>query len=142
MSNLDIRWKQRFSSYTKALAQLTEFIEKGNLNKFEEQGLIKAFEYTYELAWNVLKEYLEYQGIQNMTGSRDALRAAFKAGLIEDGESWMQMIKDRNKTSHTYNEKTAKEIATNITERFFDVFVELRDQMQSKQTDAPTEDTL
>lgn len=142
MSNLDIRWKQRFSSYQKALAQLTEFIDKGNLNKLEKQGLIKAFEYTYELAWNVLKEYLEYQGIQDMTGSRDAVRAAFKTGLIEDGDGWMQMIKDRNKTSHTYNEEIAKEIATNITERFFALFVELSDQMQAKQTDDSTEETL
>ncbi|MEL6815037.1 MAG: nucleotidyltransferase substrate binding protein, partial [Cyanobacteria bacterium J06598_3] len=74
MSDLDIRWQQRFSSYQKALAQLTEFIDKGNLNKLEEQGLIKAFEYTYELAWNTLEEYLSYQGIQDITGSRDAFR--------------------------------------------------------------------
>ena len=61
-NNPDIRWQQRFSNYKKALAQLSQFIVKGNLSRLEEQGLIKAFEYTFELAWNVIKDYYEYQG--------------------------------------------------------------------------------
>ena len=122
MDNLDIRWKQRFSSYKRALAQLTKFIEKGELNELEEQGLIQAFEYTHELAWKLLKEFLSYQGIQDIYGSRDATRAAFGLGLIEEGESWMNMIKDCNRTSHAYNRDVAKEIASNITHCFFDIF--------------------
>jgi hypothetical protein len=69
--NKDIRWKQRFSNYKKALLQLTKFIDKGKLNELQKQGLIQAFEYTHELAWNVLKDYLQDQGIQNITGSKD-----------------------------------------------------------------------
>lgn len=131
MDNLDIRWKQRFSSYKRVLAQLTKFIEKGDLNELEEQGLIQAFEYTHELAWKLLKEFLSYQGTQDIYGSRDATRMAFGLGLIEDGESWMNMIKDRNRTSHTYNRDVAKEIAANITKHFFDLFTALQTKMQA-----------
>ena len=131
----DIRWKQRLANYKKALAQLTKFIDKGNLNELEEQGLIQAFEYTHELAWNLLKDYLQDQGTQNINGSKDAVRAAFKVGLIEDGESWMDMITDRNRTSHTYNQSTAEEIAINIITRFFGLFVMLREKMQEISND-------
>ena len=131
-----IRWKQRFSNYKKALAQLTKFIDQDELNELEKQGLIKAFEYTHELAWNLLKDYLQDQGIQNITGSKDSVREAFKVGLIEDGESWMDMIKDRNQTVHTYNESTAEAIATNIQTRFFALFVTLCEKMQVLNDDA------
>ena len=131
-----IRWKQRFSNYKKALAQLTKFIDEDELNELEKQGLIKAFEYTHELAWNLLKDYLQDQGIQNITGSKDSVREAFKVGLIEDGESWMDMIKDRNQTVHTYNESTAEAIATNIQTRFFALFVTLCEKMQVLNDDA------
>ena len=130
MSDLDIRWRQRFLSYTKALTQLTKFIDKGELNELEEQGLIQAFEYTHELAWKLMKAYLSYQGNEDVYGSRDATRIFFNLGLIEDGDGWMQMIKDRNRTSHTYNEDTAASIVKNIKERFFDLFVALRERMQ------------
>jgi nucleotidyltransferase substrate binding protein (TIGR01987 family) len=131
MVDLDVRWKQRFSSYKKALAQLTKFIDKGELNELEEQGLIQAFEYTHELAWKLLKEFLSEQGTQDMYGSKDATRAAFSLGLIEDGDHWMEMIKDRNRTSHTYNKETAQEIASNIVEHFFPLFVALKTKMQA-----------
>lgn len=129
--NEDIRWQQRFANYKKALSQLTKFIDKGELNELEEMGLIQAFEYTHELAWNLLKDYLQDQGTQNITGSKDTVRAAFKVGLIDDGETWMEMIQDRNRTSHTYNESTAKAIATNITTRYFALFVDLQDSIET-----------
>jgi len=84
----------------------------------QKQGLIHAFEFTHELAWNVLKDYLESQGIQGVVGSKGATREAFKNGLITDGEVWMDMIKRRNQTSHTYNEKTANEITEAIPTRY------------------------
>ena len=77
MSSPDIRWIQRFDNFTKAVKQLTRFIDKGNLNEMEEQGLIQSFEYTYELAWNTLKDFFEDQGESNVMGSRDAFRLAF-----------------------------------------------------------------
>lgn len=125
MAEQDIRWKQRFSNYQKAYAKLAEVVENNTLDKLsdlEREGLIQRFEYTYELAWKVMKDYLEYQGITGITGSRDAIREAFQKELITDGESWMDMIKSRNQTVHLYNEATAKEIAENIVNIYFELF--------------------
>ena len=130
MENPDVRWEQRFANYQKALAQLTKFIDKGDLNELEEQGLIQAFEYTYELGWNVLKDFLVDQGNKSIYGSRDAIREAFNTGLIDDGEGWMDMFLDRNKTSHTYNEETADEIARNIFSHHFALFVALKEKLE------------
>ena len=124
--NEDIRWLQRLSNYNKALAQLEKFVQKGELLDMEEQGLIKAFEYTYELAWNTLKDYLEYQGILNMAGSRDVIREAYKANLIENGQQWMLMLGSRNLTSHSYNEDTADEIADAVMNIYFELFKKLQ----------------
>jgi nucleotidyltransferase substrate binding protein (TIGR01987 family) len=115
----DIRWKQRLNNYNKALRQLEKFVVKKELSDLEQQGLIKAFEYTYELGWNTLKDYLEYQGATDLSGSRDVIREAFRANLIEDGETWMDMLKSRNLTSHSYNEDTAAEIADAILNKYF-----------------------
>ena len=131
MNTEDIRWIQRLTHFSKALGQLRKFIEKEALNELEEQGLIQAFEYTYELAWNTLKDYFEAQGETNINGSRDAFRMAFKRGLIEDGETWMDMIKSRTLTTHTYNEDVAKQIATAIVNRYFSEFVNLQAKMES-----------
>lgn len=118
----DLRWIQRFQNYSKVLTQLEEFIDKGELNKFEEQRLIQSFEYNYELAWNVIKDFYENQGETNIQGSRDAFRLAFKRGLIDNGEAWMDMIKSRVLTSHTYNLETAAEIVCKIREAYYELF--------------------
>lgn len=131
MTTQDIRWQQRLANYSKALAQLRKFIDKGALNELEEQGLIQAFEYTYELAWNVVRDYLREQGNQNIHGSRDAIREAFTLELITDGDGWMAMLKDRNLTAHTYNEETAHAIAHNITTCYFPLFEALHLTMQA-----------
>jgi len=128
----DIRWKQRFFNYKMALSQLQEFIEKKELSKMEEQGLIKAFEYNFELAWNVIKDYYEYQGVTDIQGSRDAFRLAFKRGLIEDGETWMDMIDSRIQTTHTYNEKVARKIAQDIIQRYYGRFQRLKEKLEEQ----------
>lgn len=95
MNNRDIRWQQRFANYKKALIQLKEAVElnaQRPLSKLEKQGVIRAFEFTHELAWSVLKDFLEDQGNQTIKGSKDATREAFKMALIADGERWMAMI--------------------------------------------------
>jgi nucleotidyltransferase substrate binding protein (TIGR01987 family) len=127
----DIRWKQRFYNYQKALAQLTKFIEKGELSELEEQGIIKAFEYTYELAWKVIKDYYEEQGEVSIQGSRDALRLAFQRGLITDGDNWMNMIKSRIASVHTYNLEVAQQINQDIHDIYFQLFIELKEKMES-----------
>ncbi|PJE01841.1 MAG: nucleotidyltransferase, partial [Leptospira sp.] len=87
-----IRYKQRFQNFSKALSQLTKFIQKAELNQLEKQGLIKAFEYNYELAWNLLKDYYQFQGDSGIQGSRDAIQIAYQRNLITNGDIWMQMI--------------------------------------------------
>ncbi len=132
MSEQDIRWQQRFQNFLKAFLLLEEAVVKcknESISDLEEQGLIQRFEFTHELAWNVLKDYFEYQGNTSITGSRDATREAFNKGLIEDGEGWMEMIKSRNKSTHTYNEETAKEIVKNVVEWYYTLFLNFRDRM-------------
>jgi nucleotidyltransferase substrate binding protein (TIGR01987 family) len=131
----DIRWQQRFANYQRALQQLETFFEPPSLNNREQQGLIKAFEYTFELAWNSLRDLLRSQGNSSLLGSRDTLREAFRLGLIEDGETWMLMIQDRNLTSHTYNRSTAEAIAANIVDRYRACFKDLDVRLQQRQVD-------
>ena len=118
----DMRWIQRLNNFSKAVAQLTKFIEKGELNELEKQGLIHAFGYTYELAWNTLKDFFEAKGETGVYGSRDVFRLAFRRGLIENGEAWMEMIKSRNLTSHTYDEAVASKIVSAILQSYFSEF--------------------
>jgi len=125
----DIRWIQRFNHFLKAFAQLREAVELSRqrpLSRLEEQGLIQAFEFTHELAWNTLKDFLESRGVQNLYGSKDSTRAAFKTGLLENGAAWMDMIQSRNLTSHTYDEATAARIASAICNTYFAEFDALR----------------
>jgi len=104
------------------LSQLKKFIDKGELSELESQGLIKAFEYTFELAWTTLKDFLEYRGQTEIYGSRDAIRKAFQLNLIEDGDNWMDMLVSRNRTSHTYNEETAEQICQAVKNIYFKLF--------------------
>ncbi|MBN4082398.1 nucleotidyltransferase substrate binding protein [Mariprofundus ferrooxydans] len=132
-NNVDIRWIQRFDNFCKALAQMTKFMDKGELNELEEQGLIKAFEYNFELSWKVLKDLLEYQGITGLIGSRDAFREGFKQGFLGDEQRaslWMNMIKSRNQTSHTYDETVTRKLVGTIKTDYFDAFVALRERLQ------------
>ena len=138
MSTENIRWEQRLTNYNKALAKLDQAVNEirknypadddGNIDEDEflddiiKEGLIQRFEYTHELAWNVMKDYLTYQGVVDITGSRDAVREAFSMGLLRDGDVWMDMIKSRNKTSHTYNEETADEIFNKIMDEYIVAF--------------------
>jgi len=136
MARQDVRWIQRFNHYTKALGQLKKFIQKGKLNELEEQGLIQAFEFTHELAWNTLKDFLEGRGVQGIYGSRDATREAFKTGLIENGEAWMDMIQSRNLTSHTYDEVIAASIASAVRNTYFTEFESLRINLEKLRREA------
>ena len=131
MTNEDIRWIQRLQNFTKAVGQMTKFMAAGELNELEEQGLIQSFEYTYELAWNTLKDFFENQGESGIMGSRDAFRLAFLRGLIGDGEAWMEMIKSRAMTSHTYNEETARAMVQKIRHAYFGEFVQLQARLEN-----------
>ena len=128
----DVRWKQRFENFQRALNQLSAAVrlhEARPLTDLEKQGLIQGFEFTHELAWNVLKDYLEMEGIQGLVGSRSTVREAFKRGLVRDGEVWMDMIEKCNLSSHTYNESVAEAIVSAVVERYHTAFLELRDRL-------------
>lgn len=129
----DVRWKQRLANHTRALQRLTAAVElaaQRPLSELEQQGLIQAFEFTHELAWNVMKDYFFWQGTTDITGSRDATREAFSNGLIEDGTGWMEMIRSRNQSSHTYNQEIAEQIVKLIIERYQALFVSFAERMQ------------
>ena len=148
MSDQDVRWIQRFSNFNKALKKLEQGVSFIRHNKLDEedlrveeqadkahielikQGLIQSFEFTHELAWNVIKDYASYQGNPDIKGSRDAAREGFSMGLIEHGDVWMEMIKSRNETSHTYDEDTATEIFEKIIREYLPAFVQLREKME------------
>ncbi len=128
----DIRWIQRFSNYSKALARLRAaftLAKERPLTDLEKQGLIQAFEFTHELAWKTLKDLLEHRGNTELYGSKDASRQAFQLGLIENGQTWMDMIKSRNETSHTYDEDTANQICSAIIGYYFSEFTHLEQRL-------------
>ena len=134
MSKQDIRWIQRYNHFAQAFKQLEKAVELSRqrpLTELEEQGMIQAFEYTHEMAWNVLKDFLEEkQGLRNLYGSKDSTREAFKRGLLENGEVWMDMIKSRNLSSHTYNSDIASSIALAIVEDYHAEFKQLLETLK------------
>lgn len=121
MEDLDIRWQQRFQNFSKALDLLRvaaeivgQEVEYGrDISDLLREGLIQRFEYTHELAWNVMKDFAEYQGNTSIKGSRDAIRYGLSNGLIDD-KRWMKSIEDRNLSSHHYDSSTAEAIITKI----------------------------
>jgi nucleotidyltransferase substrate binding protein (TIGR01987 family) len=131
MADPDVRWQQRFANFCRALEQLELFFEPPALNPREQQGLVKAFEYTFELGWNCLRDLLRSRGNSTwLLGSRDAIREAFSTGLIEEGPIWMAMVNDRNLTGHVYNRSTAEAITANISASYLPAFRALRTQLQ------------
>ena len=127
----DIRWKQRFDNFTRALHELSDEValhESRALSRLEAKGLIQSFEMVHELAWNVLKDYLEEEGrTTGLLGSKDSTWEAFKRGLIADGEVWMAMIKARNLTSHVYDEATVRRIVEAVCDQFHASFVAMHE---------------
>lgn len=134
MKQEDIRWKQRFANYEKALHQLQEAVllsEERPLSKLEKQGLIQAFEYTQELAWKLMKDFLNWQGIVDINGSRDAIREAFNKGLISNGEVWMSTITSRNISSHAYDETFSEELVHDIPFKYLHIFEAFHARMKA-----------
>jgi nucleotidyltransferase substrate binding protein (TIGR01987 family) len=130
----DIRWIQRFNNYKKALKTLENDIElfkTRELSEIEKRGVIQAFEYTYELAWNVIKDFYFYNGIVDIQGSRDAFKMAFNRGLVSS-DILIRSIKSRQLTTHTYNEEIIEDIFNEIINEYFDAFIELKDNLEKE----------
>ncbi|UUX93000.1 nucleotidyltransferase substrate binding protein [Methanoplanus endosymbiosus] len=133
MSGSDIRFVQRFNNYKKAFSNLKGAVELSKtreLSDLEKQGLIQAFEFTHELAWKTMKDFLEYYGtVASVYGSRDATRESFKIGLINNGDVWMDMIVSRNKTVHTYDEDEMNAIYRKIVDDYTPEFTYLKERI-------------
>lgn len=128
-TNKDIRWQQRFANFNKALNQLERFISQENLNELEMQGIIKAFEYTYELSWKTLQDLLKEKGYISIIGPKPVIEQSFQDGYIANGNGWMRMHKSRNLTSHTYDEQTAQDIVNSIREEYYALFKQMQNRL-------------
>jgi len=118
MAEKDIRWRQRFQNLKKAYQQLKAGVEQKSFTDLEKEGIVQRFEYTFELVWKTLKDYLESQDVI-AEFPRDIFKAAFRYNLINNGEIWMDMLEKRNLLSHTYNEKNAKIAFDSVTKKYF-----------------------
>ena len=119
MNDKSIRWKQRFQNFEKAFLQLeSATIKLQSLSDLEKEGLIQRFEYTFELAWKTLKNYLESQNVEAKF-PREVIKKGFQYEIIEDGEIWMDMLEKRNLMAHTYDEEIFNEAINQISTLYF-----------------------
>ena len=133
----DVRWQQRFANFNRALALLREALERGPsaLSALEKEGVIQRFEYTFELAWKVLKDYLEAEGavITPLT-PRQVLKDAFAAKLVADGQTWIDMLNHRNLLSHNYDEQVFATAVDAIALRYLPALTEVHGWFAKKAT--------
>ena len=128
----DVRWKYRFRNFSRAYALLREALEAEvkDLSQLEREGVIQRFEYTFELAWNTLKDRLEYDGVVLDTVSpRSVIRAAYRAKLIDDGDAWIDMLTDRNLMAHTYDAGRFETVAGNVRRRYLEILGALYERL-------------
>jgi nucleotidyltransferase substrate binding protein (TIGR01987 family) len=126
----DIRWVQRFNNYDKVIKLLESALQITNPDMVQKAGIIQFFEMSFELAWNLVKDYLEEQGFVDVKSPRSALKKAFETGLIENGHSWMDLLTDRNLTAHTYDEEKATELEVLIEEKYFPILKALHEKFK------------
>ena len=119
--NNELRWKQRFQNFEKAYLLFDEAmqLDKATLSRLEKEGIIQRFEILIELAWKTLKDYLENEGYDQVKNSKQAIRVAFQDEIITDAENWMESLKKRNLTSHTYNEDILGQTLIFLTDVFY-----------------------
>lgn len=115
----EIRWQQRYMNFEKAFANLEEAVTNiENLDKLSKEGLIQRFEYTLELAWKTLKDYLEFKGTIAKF-PKEVIKQSFQTDILDDGEIWMNMLEDRNLMSHTYDENNFNIAIENICRLYY-----------------------
>lgn len=114
----DIRWKQRFQNFEYAFIFLSKSCELEAYDELQGAGLVQAFEFTFELAWKTLKDYLQNQGV-DVQFPREVIKQAFATQLIEDGALWIEMLDKRNELSHTYNQEQSQRAVQKIRNRYF-----------------------
>ncbi len=128
--NKDIRWKQRFQNFEKAYHQLKDSVLKVNkLSDLEKEGMVQRFEYTFELAWKTLKDYLEDQQV-DVNFPRQVIKQSFHYEIIDDGELWMDMLEKRNLMAHTYQEDIFRQAVKKIAEDYFPAITQLYNHLK------------
>lgn len=136
MSQPDIRWQQRFQNYQRAYTLLRSALEEKPLDSFtdlEREGLIQRFEYSYELAWKTLKDYLEESGVAiTPVTAREVIKQAFAARIIRDGQVWIDMMLHRNMLSHTYDFRKFREVLDAVVASYLPALSELHDWLLEK----------
>ncbi len=129
------RWNEKLGDLDKAINRLKEAIDESNINPNSstlKDGVIQRFEFTYQLCWKLMKHFLEMEGIEEAKSPRSTFREAFQYGLIEDGDLWIDMLKDRNLTSHVYDEDVSIEIYNKIKHRYFEALSNMKDTLERK----------
>lgn len=126
----NIRWKQRFNNFEKAFNLLKSVFEEKDINELsllEQEGVVQRFEYTYELAWKTLKDYLEYNGSLNNIdiSPRNIFKEAYSANIIKNQDDFIDMMLSRNLLSHTYDFIKFKEIIIKIENHYLKILNEL-----------------
>ncbi|MBU0507152.1 MAG: nucleotidyltransferase substrate binding protein [bacterium] len=128
----DVRWKQRFESFGQALERLEEALEQEAWKELEQDGVIKRFEFTFELAWKTLQDFYEFEGLLNIHGPKQVLKQAFHDGLIADGEGWIEILKDRNLMAHTYDAEASQSLFEKIRNKYFQALCDLYKVLEKK----------
>lgn len=124
------RFIQRRQDFYKALQKLKDATNEGD-SEIIIDGILHRFEFTFELAWKTIKDYLEYLGYTEKTGSpREIIQNGYKQGVIKDGEKWIQMMLSRNSLSHIYDEKTSREIYSKILNEYIALFENLKSELE------------
>jgi|SRR5690554_4384535 len=134
--NNEIRWKQRFQNFSNAYNTFCKTLrrhEDAPNDEIIQMALVQAFEFTYELAWNVMKDYLENEGFAEVKSVKQTIRTAFQAELITDAEEWMKMIQKRNLASHAYNQSILNETVEYIKVEFYPLVRKLYEDMKGRQ---------
>lgn len=126
------RWKERKKEFSKALERLKEALKEEE-TEIVIDGVLHRFEFTFELAWKTMKDYLEYMGVISKIGSpREVIKSCFEYGLIEDGEEWIKMMLSRNALSHLYDEETSGEIYSDIEDKYIELLNKLNEKIDEK----------
>ncbi|MEA3450060.1 MAG: nucleotidyltransferase substrate binding protein [Patescibacteria group bacterium] len=126
------RWQMRLEDFEKALSRLDESLSQDKFSDLEKDGVIQRFEFTLELAWKTIKNYLEDQGFAEIASPKKSIKKAFESGLIKEGSTWIEMLDDRNRLSHLYNQKISESIFKNISNKYVNIFKKLLNDLKKE----------
>lgn len=131
MEGKDVRWRQRFENFEKSYKLLEKYSHQEIMTDLEKAGMIQLFEMTFELAWKVMKDYLEAQGFK-VKSPREAIKLGFQIELLDNGHIWMDALENRNLTTHTYDESLTNKILIKIIEEYLPQIKKLYEKLSGE----------